>query len=584
MLHATLKHAGIDGVYFASTSAPYREKQVASVVATACDLPRRVQTADFAGSVRAGVSALLAAINAVRAGALKDVLVTAADTRMAAPESEIEGLLGDAAAAVRVGSGDVIAEVVDAASVSEEFTHLWRTDTERFLQAFPGRFSYTYGYARDLGEAIRALLTRQNLKPDAIAKLALSSPDARAAVDLAKELGFDPKRQLAPSVLSASGSAGVADPLLALASRLDDAAPGDLIIVGAYGEGADALLLRATDALPRRRAERSWKHWLDSKLPLPSYEKYLKFRRVVDVDEPGEAINNVLEFKELKQDVRLYGSRCEACGTGAVSRWRACASSAWRAIDCRTTSSRKQGTVFTFTVDHLIANLEHPLPMAVVDLDGGGRLYLQVTDFAEQEVDDRQARDAHLPPPARGRWQSQLLLEGAAAALKDAAMKDQVAVDRRRLHEVRRPLRDQLRGADLRGGVRGVRRRRDRSAGDPGGVSRHVSAGPVGREGGGVARRRAASVRSADHARRELLRHRHRRVPQRLPGDRVRRLRHRPGARRREAEGPRRSRPAAPRPSAAREGQLGARALRAGRQPLHAHASAWVARRSPRSR
>ena len=375
----------IDGVYFASTSAPYREKQVASVVATACDLPRHVQTADFAGSVRAGVSALLAAINAVRAGALKDVLVTAADTRIAAPESEVEGLLGDAAAAVRVGNDHVIAEIVDTACVSEEFTHLWRTDTERFLQAFPGKFSNTYGYARDLGEAIQGLLARRNLKPEAIAKLALYSPDARAAIDLAKELGFDPKRQLAPSVVSAIGSAGVADPLLALGAVLDDASPNDWIIVGAYGEGADVLLLRATDELPRRRAARSWKQWLESQMLLPSYEKYLKFRRVVDVDETGEAINNVLEFKELKQDVRLYGSRCEACGTVQFPMARVC-------IKCRARDRladhklRKHGTIFTFTVDHLIANIEHPLPMAVVDLDGGGRLYLQVTDFAEHEV------------------------------------------------------------------------------------------------------------------------------------------------------------------------------------------------------
>ena len=42
--------------------------------------------------------------------------------------------------------------------------------------------------------------------------------------------------------------------------------------------------------------------------------------------------------------------------------------------------------MFTFTVDHLIANLEHPLPMVIVDLDGGGRLYLQMTDFMEDEV------------------------------------------------------------------------------------------------------------------------------------------------------------------------------------------------------
>jgi hydroxymethylglutaryl-CoA synthase len=377
--------AGIDGVYFASTSAPYREKQVASVVATACDVPRRVHTTDFAGSVRAGMSALLAAINAVRAGSLKDVLVTAADMRVAAPESELEGLLGDAAAALRVGSENVIAEVVDAAFVSEEFTHLWRTDTERFLQAFPGRFSNTYGYARDLGEAIRTLLSRQGLKPEAIAKLALYSPDARAATDLAKELGFDPKRQLAPSVVNAMGSAGVADPLLALGAVLDDAQPNDLIVVGGYGEGADVLLLRATADLPRRRAERSWKNWLDSKLLVPSYEKYLKFRRVVDVDEPGEAINNVLEFKELKQDVRLYGSRCDACGTVQFPIARVC-------IKCKAREQltdhklRKTGTIFTFTVDHLIANVEHPLPMAVIDCDGGGRLYLQVTDFTEAEV------------------------------------------------------------------------------------------------------------------------------------------------------------------------------------------------------
>ena len=101
--------------------------------------------------------------------------------------------------------------------------------------------------------------------------------------------------------------------------------------------------------------------------------------------------------------------------------------------------------------------------------------------------------------------------------------------------------------------------------------------GRVGRQGGGVARRRAAPLRPPDHARRELLRHRHRRLSQRLPGDRLGRLRHRAGARRREAEGPRRPRPAALRSPAARQGQLGARPLCAGGQPLHAHV-----RRRPR--
>ncbi|HXQ24540.1 MAG TPA: OB-fold domain-containing protein [Candidatus Acidoferrales bacterium] len=375
----------LDGLYFASTSAPYREKQVASVVATACDLSRRTHSADFTGSVRAGVSALIAAVNAVRAGARTDVLVSAAETRLAAPESELEGLLGDAGAALRVGTDNVVAEVVDAAFVSEEFTHLWRTDSQRFLQAFPGKFSNTYGYANDLGEAIRSLLDARRLQPQAIAKLAVYAPDARAAADLAKELGFDPRKQLVSPAVGTIGSAGAADAFLALAAALDDAAPGDFIVVGAYGEGADALLLRVTDELPRRRARRPWKQWLDNKLLLSSYEKYLKFRRVIDLEEPGEAINNVLEFKELKQDIRLYGSGCEACGTVQFPIARVC-------IQCKARERltdrklRKQGTVFTFTIDHLIANVEHPLPMAVIDLEDGGRLYLQVTDFTESEV------------------------------------------------------------------------------------------------------------------------------------------------------------------------------------------------------
>src|SRR2546423_1145933 len=50
--------ASYDALYFASTSSPYLEKQVASVIATAVDLRRDVVVADFAGSVRSGLAAL----------------------------------------------------------------------------------------------------------------------------------------------------------------------------------------------------------------------------------------------------------------------------------------------------------------------------------------------------------------------------------------------------------------------------------------------------------------------------------------------------------------------------------------------
>jgi hydroxymethylglutaryl-CoA synthase len=373
----------VEGLYFASASAPYWEKQIAAVVATACDLPRRSFTADFGGSTRAGTAALLAALRTVQANAASDVLVAAADARVGAPESEIEGLFGDGAAALRLGTRDVLAEFVDAASVSEEFTYLWRTDADAFVQAFPGRFSNTYGYSRDLGEAIGILLERRRLKPGDIAKLALYSPDVRAAADFAKSMGFDPKTQLPPSLAAPIGCTGNAESFLQLVQALEEANPGDQVIVGSFAEGADALLFRVTEAIARFRPPAKVKDWIDSGAALPSYQRYLKYRRVTPLDEPGEAIANVLEFKELKQDVRLYGSRCRSCAMIQFPIARVCIKCKGRELTDHRLARR--GTVFTFTVDHLIANLEHPLSMAVVDLDGGGRVYLQVTD-ADAEV------------------------------------------------------------------------------------------------------------------------------------------------------------------------------------------------------
>ena len=89
-----LERESIDGLFFASTTAPYREKQIATIVAAAADLRRDIFTADFANSLRAGTAALRAAVDAVKAGSAKKVMVVAADSRLGAPGSDLEADLG----------------------------------------------------------------------------------------------------------------------------------------------------------------------------------------------------------------------------------------------------------------------------------------------------------------------------------------------------------------------------------------------------------------------------------------------------------------------------------------------------------
>jgi hydroxymethylglutaryl-CoA synthase len=375
--------ATFDALYFASTSSPYLEKQVASVIATAADLRRDVAVADFAGSVRAGLAALRAALDGVRAGSLGSALVAAADARLAEPDSELEPLLGDGAAAVAVGGEGVVAELVSAASVAEEFTYLWRTDEQRTLRLSETRFGTAYGYVRDVAEALGAALRKAELPPARVARLVLGAPEPRAAAEAAKRAGFDPARVEA-SLLSEAGLLGTPEPLALLVRSLETAAPGDFLVVAAYGEGADALVLRATDRLPAARP-RPLAERLARGLALPSYERYLRARGVLPAESMGEPVTAMLEWKELKQDVRLNRSRCQACGLVQFPQARVC-------LGCQARDRMqdhklaRRGSVFTFTIDNLAPVPEHPMPMAVIDLEGGGRLYLQVTDAAEGEV------------------------------------------------------------------------------------------------------------------------------------------------------------------------------------------------------
>src|SRR5438093_328994 len=96
--------ASVDGVLFASTSYPLKEKQGAALVARALDLRRDVMTADMGDSLRAGTTALRAAADAVKAGSARRVLVVAGETRLAAPRSALEPNLGDGAAAFLLGA------------------------------------------------------------------------------------------------------------------------------------------------------------------------------------------------------------------------------------------------------------------------------------------------------------------------------------------------------------------------------------------------------------------------------------------------------------------------------------------------
>ena len=379
---------GIDAIYFASTTPPYREKQSAATVATVLDSGSAVRTADFTDSLRAGTSALRAALDTVAAGG-KRALVCAGDCRMGEPDSMAEQNYGDAGAALLIGDdgAPLLAEVVGAYTQTEEILGTWRTDEQDFLHAFPGAFESKFGYAPFVIGAVQAVLKQTGTKPEAIARAVIAAPNPRAVAGVAKALKLDPKQQVQDTLWMLLGDTGAAQPLLLLAAALERAKPGELILLVSYGDGADALLLRATERIAAYQTACSLFSQVERKRLLPSYGKYARFRRLIKKETRSDDLTSpVVLFRDRRTVLSLYGGRCPKCQAVQFPRHRVC-------IECGHRDGleehklARRGTLFTFTNDYIHDSPDAPTTHGVVELDGGGRVYVQLTDVDPEQVE-----------------------------------------------------------------------------------------------------------------------------------------------------------------------------------------------------
>jgi hydroxymethylglutaryl-CoA synthase len=381
-----MKREEVDGLYLATTSQPYMLRQNSAIVATALDLQPSIRTADFIGSTKAGTSALLSAFDAIKGGTSGNVLVCASDCRLSKPGSSQEHLYGDGAAALLVGSEDLIATFEGSYSVAYDFPDRWRTVGEKFEHAWEDRFIRDEGYARMIPEVISGLLKKYNLNIKDFAKIVYPGLYVREHGAIAKRLGAEPG-QIQDILLDKIGDAGSASPLIILAAAIEDAKPGDRILVASFGNGSDALFFRVTEKINKLADRRGVKKNLALKKELSSYEKYLAFRNLAPMDlgmRGEESIRSPMStlFRERQSILSLCGSKCKRCGTPQYPAQRICVNPHCGAVDEMENYrfSDKKGVLFTYTGDNLAASIDPPAIYGFVDFEGGGRFWFDLTD------------------------------------------------------------------------------------------------------------------------------------------------------------------------------------------------------------
>ncbi|MBI4303225.1 MAG: OB-fold domain-containing protein [Chloroflexi bacterium] len=383
----------IDGVYFASVSLPYKERQNAGIIATALDLRADIKTADFTGSNKSATTALLAAQDSVKAGSARNILVCSADCRMAKPGSPQEQAYGDAGAAFIVGNDGVIASFQGSHSLSYDFSDRWMADFDKFERTWEDRWIRDEAYGKFIPEAVSGLLQRCELSAKDVAKAAYPCLYVADHASIGKKLGFEPN-QIQEHLLGSVGNTGSAYPLTLLVAALEDAKPKDRIVVASFGSGSDAFLLQATEnVVDIKDKRRGIKKSLAAKQMLPSYEKFVAFRNVIEVDKGirGETVpwdQKSLSWRYREVILGLVGSRCKKCGTPQYPAQKVCVNPACKAIDQMEPYrfSDKKGSLFTYTEDNLAFSLNPPAIYGMIDFDGGGRNWFDLTDCESGSV------------------------------------------------------------------------------------------------------------------------------------------------------------------------------------------------------
>jgi hydroxymethylglutaryl-CoA synthase len=381
----------VDGLFLASTTFPYKEKQAATTVAVAADLRRDIITADFANTLKAGTTALRSAADTVAAGTAQQIMVAAADIRLGAPGSLLEQSLADGAAAILMGRNDVIATLEDSYSVCHEIMDTWRTDKSPYIRSWETRFTGSEGYQHTMTEVITGVLKKTGLRPSDIAKAVFYTPDARASAHLAARLGFDLKSQLQDPLSGFIGDAGTPYAMMLLVAALEDSQPGDILLLANYGNGADAFIFKVTEKIKDMVPRGGIKQHLESRQLVEDYRTYLYCRGILPGMEsiypiPYGHTSAPALFREVNQNLRLHAGKCENCGTVQYPPQRTC-------VKCRTKDhfhpvrlSDKSGKIFTFSMDNVSSIIDSPAVIAVIDFDGGGRMECFMTDHGIREI------------------------------------------------------------------------------------------------------------------------------------------------------------------------------------------------------
>ena len=381
--------SAIGQLMLASTTHPYDDRQNAGIVANALNLPSALAVLDVTGSQRAGTSALATALASANGA---EILVTVGEHRRAKAASPQEMHYGDGAAALLVGKGRPVARLLAAHSETVDFVDHFRGADAEHDYAWEERWIRDEGYMKIVPRALEAVLKAAGAKPESVTHFCMPCTLSRVAPAVAKRADIA-ETAVRDTLAGVCGDTGAAHPLVMLVQALQDAKPGDRILVASFGQGCDALLFEVTDAVAQLAARRGVKGALARRKEEPNYSKFLAFNDHVVLErgmrsETDKSTPLTTLYRNRDMVTGLVGGKCRTCGTLQFPKGRYCVNPKCNALDSQDPHafSDVPASVMSYTADSLTYSPSPPHYYGMVQFEGGGRMMADFTDIDAVEV------------------------------------------------------------------------------------------------------------------------------------------------------------------------------------------------------
>ena len=280
-----LKRANIDpqaigAVYVGSESHPYAVKPSGTVLAEAINATPECHSADFEFACKAGSEAMFICLGLVESGYVSYGLSVGADTSQGAPGDALEYSASAGAAAFIMGKDNLIAEAKYTFSYMSDTPDFWRRE-HQFYPRHASRFTGEPAYFKHITGAAKGILDKAGMKPSDFAYAVFHQPNGKFPVKVGKMLGFELEQIQTGLLCPKLGNTYSGSSPMGLTAVLDEAKPGDDVLMVSYGSGSgsDAFIWHITEKIEEVRdaAPKTW-DMLKNNIKYVDYGTYAKFR------------------------------------------------------------------------------------------------------------------------------------------------------------------------------------------------------------------------------------------------------------------------------------------------------------------